>query len=151
LLPEFREDKRMADEFRVSLVDDPEDSAVTAVGFGIRDFNLMQAGENNYRRLCVFVHALDNSVIGGLIASTYWAWLYVDLLWVKEEYRSQGHGGRLLSAAEEEARRRGAKQAYLDTFSFQSPGFYLDRGYEVFGELTDFPEGHKRFFLRKRL
>ena len=141
----------MADEFRVSLVDDPEDSAVTTVGFGLRDFNLMQAGENNYRRLCVFVHAPDNSVIGGLIASTYWAWLYVDLLWVKEEYRGQGHGGRLLSAAEDEARRRGAKHAYLDTFSFQSPGFYLERGYEVFGELTDFPEGHQRYFLRKRL
>lgn len=141
----------MADEYRVSLADDPEDSAVSAVGFGIRDFNLMQAGEANYKRLCVFVHDSDNALIGGLIASTFWGWLYVDLLWVEEEHRGQGHGGRLLSAAEEEARRRGAKQAYLDTFSFQSPSFYLERGYQVFGELTDFPEGHQRYFLRKRL
>ncbi len=41
----------------------------------------------------------------------------------------------------DEARRRGAKHAYLGTFTFQTPGFYLRHGYHVFGELKDFPLG----------
>ena len=52
---------------------------------------------------------------------------------------------------EEEARQRGAKNSYLDTFSFQAPEFYKRNGYHVFGELQDFPPGHQRYFFTKRL
>jgi len=46
---------------------------------------------------------------------------------------------------------RGAKKAYLDTFSFQSPDFYKQHGYQVFGELQDFPPGNQRYFFTRRL
>ena len=62
-----------------------------------------------------------------------------------------GDGRRLLAVAEDEARRRGAKNAFLDTFSFQAPDFYRQHGYQVFGELPDFPPGHTRAFLTKKL
>ena len=52
--------------------------------------------------------------------------------------------------AEAEAVRRGCKQAYLDTFDFQALDFYKNLGYQVFGTLDDFPEGHTRYFLQKR-
>ena len=29
--------------------------------------------------------------------------------------------------------------------------FYEGRGYEVFGTLDDYPKGHKKFFLKKKL
>ena len=86
-----------------------------------------------------------------MIAETYWDWLYVDLLWVKDKLRGRGFGHRLLTLAEDEARQRGAKNAYLDTFSFQAPDFYERHGYQVFGELPEFPPGHRRLFLTKRL
>ena len=53
--------------------------------------------------------------------------------------------------AEEEARRRTARNAYPDTFSFQAPDFYEQHGYQVFGGLQEFPLGHRRRFLAKRL
>lgn len=53
--------------------------------------------------------------------------------------------------AEDEARKRGAKHAYLDTFSFQALDFYRKYGYEIFGELQDFPVGHQRYYLVKQL
>ena len=93
----------------------------------------------------------EKVVRGGVIGATYWNWLYIDLMWLKEEFRGQGYGHQLLTLAEAEARNRGAKHAYLDTFSFQAPAFYQQHGYKVFGELQDFPPGHQRYFLTKAL
>jgi GNAT superfamily N-acetyltransferase len=72
-------------------------------------------------------------------------------MWVREDLRGQGFGRQLLEKAETEARQRGAKRAYLDTFSFQAPAFYKKLGYEEFGRLEDFPAGHTRYFLVKTL
>ncbi|PLZ04647.1 GNAT family N-acetyltransferase, partial [Fischerella thermalis] len=85
-------------------------------------------------------------IVGGLIGETYWQWLYVDVLWVHELFRGKGYGDILLATAEQEAVKRGCQYAYLDTFSFQAPEFYRKRGYVVFGELPNFPQGYSRFF-----
>ena len=47
--------------------------------------------------------------------------------------------------------RRGCTHAHLDTFSYQARPFYERRGYSVFGTLDDYPPGHQRFFMAKRL
>jgi len=86
-----------------------------------------------------------------VIAESYWDWLYIDLLWVKDELRGLGYGHRILTLVEQEARQLGAKNAYMDTFSFQTLDFYTQHGYQVFGELNDFPPGHQRYFLKKQL
>jgi len=82
---------------------------------------------------------------------TYWNWLYINLMWLPEDLRGQGYGRQLLEMTEDEGRKRGAKYAYLDTFSFQAPEFYKKLGYQNFGKLEDFPPGHTRYFLMKSL
>jgi GNAT superfamily N-acetyltransferase len=141
----------MADAYRIEYTDSPDDADYTVVGFGIRDFNVQHAGPSEHQHLCLFLHAPDDQVVGGLIGATFYGWLLIELLWVREDLRGQGHGRRLLAQAEQEARRRGAKGAFLDTFSFQAPEFYRRNGYEVFGELHDFPGGYTRFYLKKKL
>lgn len=137
--------------YTISALAKPDDAVWEVVGWGIQHFNEQQAGDTQHRSLCFVLRAPDQSVAGGLIGSTYWNWMYIDLLFVKEGLRGIGYGHRLLEMAEEEARQRGAKHAYLDSFSFQAPDFYARHGYQVFGELADFPAGHKRFFFTKRL
>lgn len=121
------------------------------IGQGIRNYNEQQAGSDKYESLCFVLCAPDQEIVGGVIGATYWDWFHVDVLWVEEEFRGRGYGHRLLTAAEDEARQRGARNAYLDTFSFQAPNFYQQHGYRVFGELEDFPPGHQRYFLVKEL
>ena len=121
------------------------------IGPGINQYNIEQAGDDHAQTLCFVLQAPDEEIVGGVIGSTYWNWLHIDLMWLKKEFRGQGYGHRLLLMAEEEARRRGAKNVYLDTFSFQAPDFYKQHGYEQFGELTDFPAGQQRYFLKKHL
>lgn len=141
----------MDEEYDIVSVDKPDDSVWDVVGGGIRNYNEQQAGANQRKQLCLVLRAPDQKIAGGLIGATYWNWLYIELLFVKEELRGRGYGHRLLELAEEEARKRGAKNVYLDTFSFQAPDFYKQHGYQIFGELKDFPEGHQRYFFTKRL
>jgi GNAT superfamily N-acetyltransferase len=141
----------MDENYHITYVEEPGRAEWGAVGKGIRSYNTQQAGEDNYRHVCFILYGPDQEIVGGVIGSTYWDWLYMDLLWVKEELRGRGYGHLLLTRAEDEARQRGAKNAYLDTFSFQAPDFYRQHGYQVFGELPDFPTGHQRYFLTKQL
>jgi GNAT superfamily N-acetyltransferase len=71
-------------------------------------------------------------------------------MWLADHLRGAGLGRDLIGQAERIAIRRGCHSAYLDTFSFQARGFYEALGYTLFGTL-DYPPGHQRRFLQKRL
>ena len=141
----------MDEEYKLIYVDNPEESAWGIIGRGLSHYNKQQAGENNFQRLCLALQASDQEIVGGVLGELYWEWFHLDLLWVKEELRGRGYGRQLLMRAEDEARQRGAKNVFLDTFSFQAPDFYKQYGYRVFGELPDYPPGHQRYFLTKPL
>jgi ribosomal protein S18 acetylase RimI-like enzyme len=141
----------MNDEYQIVYDEKPQQSAWGIIGEGITNYNKQQAGDDKAQRICFVLQAPDQEVVGGVIAALYWDWLYIDLMWIKDELRDRGYGHRLLTLAEDEGRRRGAKNAFLDTFSFQAPGFYKKHGYKVFGELDNFPPGHQRYYLTKQL
>jgi GNAT superfamily N-acetyltransferase len=90
-------------------------------------------------------------IVGGLAASTYWAWLSLDDLWLEEAKRGQGYGTRLLAEVEAEAIRRGCCRAKVETYGFQARGFYEKQGYRVVGRLDDYPPGQTFYWMRKEL
>lgn len=91
-------------------------------------------------------------IIAGCLAKIYcWHIVYVDILWVDENFRGQGIGNKLLKAVENTAKEKGCYLIHLDTFDFQAKDFYLNRGYEIFGILNDCPKGHCRYYLQKSL
>lgn len=141
----------MDEKYSIVQIENPEESAWGIIGKGVGTYNEQQVSDNRFQRICYVLHNDGQTIAGGVIAEAYWEWLYIDLLWVEEQLRGQGFGHLLLIAAEQEAMRLGAKHAYLDTFSFQAPEFYKRHGYEVFGELQDFPVGHTRYFFMKEL
>jgi N-acetylglutamate synthase-like GNAT family acetyltransferase len=90
--------------------------------------------------------------IAGIHAIIYlWKILFVDILFVSEAHRGKDLGSILLRKVEDEAKAMGAKLAHLDTLDFQAKGFYEKHGYEVFGVLDDCPEGHQRYYMKKKL
>jgi GNAT superfamily N-acetyltransferase len=128
-----------------------EKPAWEVIGPAIDNYNKLHAGDYHYQNLCFVLKTAGGEVVGGVIGVTFWDWLHIDLMWVKDELRGKGFGERLLKLVEEEARKRGARNVFLDTFSFQAPDFYKKQGYRIFGQLDDFPAGNIRYFLVKQL
>lgn len=92
-----------------------------------------------------------NEIAGILAGMGYWNGLEIKILWVDETYRNEGLGSKLLKYTETMAKAKGATISMLDTFDFQAEAFYIKNGYEVVGEIKNFPNGHKRIYLSKKL
>ena len=136
----------------VAIVEGDAATVVHAKVFkGLRAFNREHAVPPDRAPLVMSATDAGGAMVGGLVAESAWKWLFVDLLWVEDGQRGRGIGRSLLCAAEAEARRRECIGVYLDTFDFQARPFYERLGYIVFGTLEDYPPGHSRFYLRKRL
>ena len=138
---------------RVSLQveDNPDPEEIRRLAQGLVAHNLGRVEPPGYQEFAVFLRDGDGRLAGGVKGYTQWGWLFMSHLWVDEALRGRGWGRALIETAAREAVRRGCRAAHLDTFGFQAPGFYARLGYATFGTLDDFPPGHKRFFLWKRL
>jgi GNAT superfamily N-acetyltransferase len=117
---------------------------------GLLAFNAAAVGKSDYRPLTVTIRQ-RGKIVAGLTAETFFGWMFVSLLWVSERHRGKGWGAALIQTAEAEARDRGIRNVYLDSFSFQAPAFYAKLGYREFGRLKEFPAGHDRVFMTKAL
>jgi len=115
------------------------------------EFNLAHAGEFKYGNVAFYLKQPgQDAAVGGLWGRFAAGWLFVELLFVPEELRGQGLGAQLMQQAEALARKHDSIGVWLDSFSFQAPGFYKKLGYSCFGTLADFPKGETRYFFSKR-
>src|SRR5438132_871466 len=74
----------------------------------------------------------DGKLIGGINSEwVNWGILFIHLLFIKEEFRDNGHGSALLKEVENRARSHSYYLAHLDTFDFQGKDFYIANGYSI--------------------
>lgn len=129
----------------------PTETEIKHIRDALYKFNTDIVGKDAHEPINIIEYDRDGNIVGGILAGTYWGWMYVDILWVQESHRKKGIGSKLLRQAEEEALRRGCHHVHLDTMSWQAPGFYKKHGYEVIGILPDIPSGNQKYLLMKAL
>jgi len=138
---------------RFTTIDDPPHDLQETLWNHLRDSSNKALGvpslEEN--RFFAITAEQDGALIGGALGLIYFRGLNLQCLWVHEAHRGSDLGTEFLLRVENEARASQCTVIYGHTFGFQAPGFYLKQGYEVFGEIPDFPAGHTCFFLRKIL
>ena len=143
--------KIMLDSLKISFKENSSREDRGFIADRIDGYNSSRVGYDDYKALNFFLRDETGAIVGGLLAATLWQWLHVDILWLEETHRNQGIGRKLMQAAEQKAVERGCKFAFLDTWDFQAKEFYLKLGYEIFGELPNFPNEHSRYFMKKNL
>jgi GNAT superfamily N-acetyltransferase len=138
-------------EPQLSLQDDPSERDVQFVQDQLNEYNMARTGMRDYQPLAIFLRNDVGEILGGLTGYTWGGSLKIEFLWVGEDQRGHGYGARMLAMAEDEARRRNCRQAFLDTHSFQAPDFYSKHGYAQCGVADDWPLGYKQYYFQKRL
>lgn len=125
------------------------------IGDGLDDFNkaAVESLGVKYKDTQFIAGARDatGAFIGGFWCYVYFDTCFLKWAWVGEAARGKDVGSRLMAVAEDEARKRGAKLIYLDTFSFQARPFYEKLGFKVFGTLKMGAGGMKRYWMAKPL
>ncbi|MEG0671916.1 GNAT family N-acetyltransferase [Clostridium sp.] len=89
--------------------------------------------------------------IGAILCDTFNFCVYIEIMWIDQNYRGKGLGKELISKAEKIAKDNGCIFSHTCTLSYQAPEFYKSCGYEVFGKLDDYPNGIIQYFLKKKL
>lgn len=127
----------------------PEDDAFLRAR--LDEFNAPFAGAKKFEEFDFTLRDEDGEIVAGVVASCVYDWLHINVIWVSEQLRGQGFGDKLLEQAEQEGIKRGRKYAMLHTFSFQARPFYEKHGYQMAGELKNFPVGHSQYKMFKDL
>lgn len=147
----------MTEKLQLLMLETADDNRREQLIQRVRDYNDSVSEWHSHIRqdgalpLDIYAYDEQGTLIGGLVADTYWQWLAVDYLWVAEEHRRNGLGSLLLLEAETKAMARQCRWVKLSTFGFQAPEFYFQLGYQQVGELTDYPPGNRMIWLRKEL
>jgi GNAT superfamily N-acetyltransferase len=121
-----------------------------AVLGGLVGYNTEKMGKQKYKRLAVSLRD-RGKIVGGIVGELWTSVLFIQLFWIEQRSRGSGNGTKLIAAIENEAKRFGAIRSYVDTMSFQAPGFYRSCGYEEFGSIDGYPGGVTRHWFTKEL
>jgi len=139
------------DAYTLTLDTAPTEADIGVIRAGLTRHAAPFAPTPGFQTIAVFLRDDAGKIGGGAVGRVNWNWLDVYLVWVDERLRGTGWGRRMMEALETAGGARGCRHAHLDTFSYQARPFYEKLGYRVFAQLDDYPEGHQRFYLRKRL
>jgi GNAT superfamily N-acetyltransferase len=136
------------------LVTDPPKEAMRVVHDGLHAFCVENAGDelsNPGIDVRLALRDEEEQIVGGLLASTTVRVMALEQLWVDAEYRGKGFGKKLLAEAERIAAEHGCIAVQGSCLSFQAPEFFFGLGYDSFGTVEVYLDGHIEHLLSKPL
>jgi GNAT superfamily N-acetyltransferase len=139
-------------QLSIARADNDPKAAGRAIGELLYQFNAEAVGKPAGKPFVLTIKEPgSNEILGGLVAVSYWGSFYISDIVVPQTNRRQGLGSELMRQAEQEARARGCRHMWLDTFEFQARPFYERLGLEVFGRLDGLNPFFPRYFMKKTL
>ena len=135
----------------IEVVESPGEAERLAILATLTAHNDAAVGPTDRRQVAIVLRDDAGAIVGGLWGMIAFGWLFVQYLAVPPQMQGQGRGRDLMLQGEALARDAGCVGIWLDTFSFQARGFYEKLGFVQFGTIPDYPPGHSRFFLSKRI
>ncbi|MGD8232853.1 GNAT family N-acetyltransferase [Vibrio sp. TRT 1302] len=136
----------------VQFVLNPPKNIKDVIYSGLKSFNMRHLPDEDIQTLACYVEDDQGNFAGGLTGEIYTNTLFVEFLWVDDQYRDSGIGSMLMARVESEAKAFGVTDMYLDTYSFQAPNFYAKLGFKEMGRYKGFPTvGVDKIFLQKKI
>jgi len=140
----------MSETLRISFEPQNEANAKDVID-GLVYHNIVQTKQETWYPVRYYLRGEGDTIMGGLLGQIWGQWMHINILWIAHAARGKGYAREMMTLAEDYARRRGCIGMHLETFSFQARPLYERLGFEVFGQIDDYPPGHTNFFLKKIL
>jgi len=133
----------------IEVAPDPVD--LTLIEQKVAEAAVAAAGVGVEQEIAVFVRDDDGRAVGGVCGITWGGYCELHAMWVDESLRGRGLARRLMTAAEDEARRRGCVQVIFMAYDLLTPGLYERLGYETVAVVEGCPVGSSARWCRKQL
>jgi GNAT superfamily N-acetyltransferase len=128
---------------------DPADLALLVVRWAAAATAAAGVGEEE--EFGIFVRDVDGRILAGISGIVWGGCCQLQAMWVDEAHRRRGLARALMSAAEEEARRRGCTLVELHAYDLLVFGLYDRLGYETVGVIEGCPAGSRTRWYCKHL
>lgn len=136
---------------KVALEEDADDAVLRVLVDGMRAFNNAAVQGLKSHKIVAAIRDDDGTLQDGVVGRMAGDSIYMEIVYNDDAVRGTGLGRETMALVEDEARRLGAKEAWLYTMSFQAKPFYEKLGYRQFAELPWLDGSHARHFMRKDL
>lgn len=93
----------------------------------------------------------NQTVHGGVTGTTYYGYMYVELLYVDPKYRGQNFGSKLMEAAEKLAKERNCAYICITTMDWEAMPFYKKLGYQVDYTRDGFENNSTMYIMHKKV
>lgn len=118
---------------------------------GLHEFNSKHVSYRMNGQITLGIEENGQLIAGLLAYISVYKILYIDTLFVEEEYRRKGYGKILIEEAEKRAKQMGVNTIRLDTFNWQGKDFYLAMNYEQVGFYRNSEDNYEEYFFLKKL
>lgn len=134
---------------KLALEKDENDEVLKALMAGMKAFNAAAVPDLPSHKIVAAIRDDAGTPVGGVIGRLAGDSVYMEVVYTADAVRGTGLGRRMMRMVEDEAKRLGAREAWLYTMSFQAKPFYEKLGYSQFAELKWL--NGARHFMRKDL
>ncbi len=93
----------------------------------------------------------NKNFVAGVDGKSFYGCLYIDMLWVSENFRGQNYGTLLMAKVENIARERNCKFMTVCTTDWQARPFYEKLGFKLEFVRSGYDKDSEIYYLRKDL
>lgn len=130
----------------------PSKTEIETIYNGLVEFNTQNFKELNEIQFGVFIRDETGNIVGGATGKSLYTTFHINYFWISESFRFKGLGKELFHRIELEAKKNGALNIFLETYSFQAPDFYKGLGFTEVGRYSDYPKaGIDKIVFQKRI
>lgn len=137
--------------YKIAFVENPDPKDVQILNDGIMAYAKEKVGFDPIRFFAFFIRDEKEQIIGGCSCDMLYGCVYVDSLWVNENFRGKGYGKQLIQQAEKLAKENDCNFISVNTMNWEALDFYKKLGFQVEFERHGFVGDSVFYFLRKNL
>lgn len=138
-------------DYNIEIERNPGSETIKQIRKGLISHNIEQSTIKDSQSLALKAVNTEGKLVGGLVAWQWGGCMEIEYLWIDDSSRGAKVGTQLIRQLELLLSGHSQKTLTTNTFSFQAPEFYLKNGFSITDEVFGFPDGVKKFYLKKIL